>query len=284
MVIYSKEFSEFCDSLNLDDPGKLIDFLNNNIYHDGTFFDPSLGRLNSKHIMQWPELTIKKRCGNCVDLAYLVYSIYQYFKSRPLLNRYDSAIMLLISVATTIDDLSNRNNDKRIFAHAIPMISLDDDVYIVNCDSCYDNKGNKIKNSSLFGSFKSFDLASGKLFELWQLEVTKIEHSPILFKGQRYLQYCVLYEKDLEPIDKYYGNTMMYQGEILNKIYKVQVITKNIEESLNMTIKTGMSDRVTYVNMHLNNKKVAKFFNQTMQSIKRDYKNSYIKTKMFKCQ
>ena len=51
-----------------------------------------------------------------------------------------------------------------------------------------------------------------------------------------------------------------------------------------MTIKTGMSDRVTYVNMHLNNKKVAKFFNQTMQSIKRDYKNSYIKTKMFKCQ
>lgn len=77
---------------------------------------------------------------------------------------------------------------------------------------------------------------------------------------------------------------MMYQGEILNKIYKAQVITKNIEESLNMTIKTGMSDRVTYVNMHLNNKKVAKFFNQTMQSIKRDYKNSYIKTKMFKCQ
>ena len=279
MVNYSNEFAEFCDSFKLDDPLKLVNFLNENISHDNTYFDISG---SNKHIMQWPDLTLTKKCGNCVDLSFLVYYIYQYFKSKPFYKNYNSSIVFITCVATSKEDLSNNYNDKRLFGHAVPMISIDGEVFIINCDSYYNEKNIKIKNTTFFGSFKSFDLAAEKLFKLWNLKVTENDGHQILFKDQRYLQYCILNDNDLSVLDKYYGNSSYLQRDMLEKIAKLQKMNENIMKSINQTVKYGYSDYVTYIKLNLNRLESERHFHQTKKSIKTDAKNAYIKSKLFK--
>ena len=203
MLQFNGYFKKLCDSYDFTDLYCLVDFIDDNFSHDGSTTGDGI-----KHITQWPNDLLKSKVGNCVDLSLFVYYIFNYHNKNMML-RTDSTIFFIFSKPTPNDITDIKNKNKSTVGHAVPLIKIDDKVFIVNC-APYNLNGEHLENSCIFGPFDSYERASENLFGYIMTILQTFGHNKIpRYSMQPISNYVTLMKDELKIIDSYYNKPIM---------------------------------------------------------------------------
>jgi len=248
MIKFNGNFKKICDLYDFTDLYSLIDFIDVNFSHDGSRTGDRM-----RHITQWPNDLLNNRIGNCVDLSLFVYYIFKYYNKYKML-RTDSTLFFIYSKPSPTDMLKNKVKSK--IGHAVPLIKLDGNVFIINC-SPYNLNGEQLKNSCIFGPFDSYERASENLFGYIMTTIQSFGHEKFpYYSAQPIANYITLTKNELKIIDSYYDKQIM-QSSLLSSIDRLCYLYEG----------KALQSSVVFKPLNINNGKAFKYFGQSEFSV-----------------